>query len=112
MMKPFFRQLLIASAIGVMSLGVQAQPDSTAPSATATPPSATKTPDQALNEYQMASDACGAKAGLAKSDCLKNARDEYERALTNAGFNGNMGGGGQGGYGGNRGATGAKINKS
>jgi len=77
-----------------------------------TPPALTKTPDQALSDYDAARNACGAKSGLAKSDCLRSARDDYDRALNNAGFNGNMGGGGQGGYGGNPGATGAKNNKS
>ena len=104
-MKPIFRQFLIASAVGIMSLGVQAQPITA-------PPSTAKTPDQAFSEYQAARDACGAKSGLAKSDCLRTARDDYERALSNFGFNGNMGGGGGGGYGGTGGSTGARINKS
>jgi hypothetical protein len=108
-MSSIFRQFLIASAVGVMSLGAQAQPGTTTPSTT-------KTPDQAFSEYQAARDACGAKSGLTKSDCLRNARDEYERVLkANGGVNPNMGGGGQGGYGGpsgNSGAAGGKANKS
>jgi hypothetical protein len=125
-MSSIFRPLLIASAIGVMSLGAQAQPGTTTPSTAkpdqaaqaqpaTTTPSTTKTPEQAFSDYQAARDACGAKSGLAKSDCLRNARDDYERVLNASGGaipNGGGGGGGYGGPSGNSGAGGGKANKS
>lgn len=108
-MRQVFRHIAIASAVGIMTLSAQGQP-------TSTTPSTTKTPDQAFSDYQAARDACGVRAGLAKSDCLRSARDDYERALNaNGGIDPNMGGG-QGGYGGasgaSGGAAGGKANKS
>ena len=103
-MNKSLRQLLVASAAGVVSLGAYAQSTSTSQD---TP----KTADQAYSEYEAAAKACNAKKSLARSDCLRDARDAYDKAVSTMP---NMGGGhgSPNGSGGTSGTGGAKGSRS
>ena len=83
-----FRQLLIASAIGVMSFGAHAQatPDTTstpsmAPPAASTPKMSSDIDSQAASQYEAAQAACSAQTGAAKAACLQDAKSAYDRAI-------------------------------
>jgi hypothetical protein len=86
-----------------MGVGVQAQSTSTSPTTPATP----KTPEQALKDYQIAKEACAAQSGIARSDCLRSAKDAYERDT-----NGMMSNGTGGSTGNARGGAATKNNRS
>jgi hypothetical protein len=103
-MNKSLRQLLVASAAGVVSLGAYAQ---STPTSQDTP----KTADQAYSEYEAAAKACNAKKSLARSDCLRDARDAYDRATAPPT---NMGGGhgSPNGSGGTSGTGGPKGSRS
>jgi hypothetical protein len=103
-MNPILRQLLIASAIGVASVGAQAQTTSTVPATPSTPKVS-----QALSDYEAAKAACDAKTGAAKSTCMRNAKDDYERELAAPG---GIGGGTMGGGHGGGTVANPKTNKS
>jgi len=83
-----FRQLLIASAIGVMSFGAHAQatPETTstpsmAPPAASTPKMSGDIDSQAASQYEAAQAACNAQTGAAKAACLQDAKSAYDRAI-------------------------------
>jgi hypothetical protein len=105
-MSTTLRQLLAVSATCVLASAAYAQ-------TTATPaPVTPKTSDQAYSDYEAAAKACGAKTGLARSDCIRDARDAYDKAMETA--NPTMGGGhgSPNGSGGTSGTGGAKNVKS
>jgi hypothetical protein len=57
----------------------------------ATPePVAPETPDQAYSDYEAAAKACNAKNGVARSDCIRDAREARDKAMETA--NPTMGG--------------------
>jgi hypothetical protein len=84
-MSTTLRQLLVVSATCVLASAAYAQ--SAAKPELVTP----KTPDQAYSDYEAAAKTCGAKAGLARSDCIRDARDAYDKAMETT--NPTMGGG-------------------
>ena len=96
------RKLLIACTVAAMGFGVNAQSTST-PST----PANQKTPDQALKDYEVAKDACAAQSGTARNDCLRSAKDAYERDT-----NGAMSHGTGGSTGNARGGASTKNNRS
>jgi len=106
-MNPIFRQLLIASAIGVISVGVSAQ------SPSGSPPAASGTAKMPMAESQYEADkaACDTKARAAKTECLRNAKEAYERA-TGVGSGAAASGGTLGGGGGQGSAGAPKANRS
>jgi hypothetical protein len=113
-MNKSLRQLLVASAIGVVSVGASAQTSTsqdTPKTTTSTSQDIPKTADQAYSEYEAAAKACNAKKGLARSDCLRDARDAYDRATVPST---NMGGGhgSPNGSGGTSGTGGPKGSRS
>ncbi len=76
-MNTISRQLLVASALGIATLGAYAQPASTPPSSTATKADQT----QADRDYAAAKAACAKERSRTfRGECLRRADDNYSRA--------------------------------
>ena len=64
------------------------------------------------SEYEAAAKACGAKTGLARSDCVRDARDAYDKAMETANPTIGGGHGSPNGSGGTSGSSGPKNVRS
>jgi hypothetical protein len=71
-------QLACAAAIGVLASSAQAVTTTTS---TPPPSSSADLKAQADSSYAAAKSVCEAKSGTAKRECLRNARDDYDRWL-------------------------------
>jgi hypothetical protein len=88
-MKHAFLHLSCAAALGLLAMSSQAQyaapasPAAGSPSAGSptSPSTATKTASQTDADYAANAAKCNRLTGLAKSDCMQDARAMYDRAV-------------------------------